>query len=122
MYFSTGNTGPWPHSGDEILRRGGGSLTLAMALFGEEEGKKHTFSVLSHSVRGIKALYDQTFRSEMEILLKSWTRPSCLFRKEFLAFCDLDYAFDFYLAAVNFVSIGKKKEYPLLPISSRKKT
>jgi DNA mismatch repair protein MutS len=89
-------------------------LTLARALFGPEEGKRYAFSVLSHSVPGIRTLYNQTFRSEMEAVFKDLDPIlNAYSEKDFLVLCDLDYGFDFYLAALKFIEYWKEKDIPI---------
>lgn len=85
------------------------SWTIAKALFGIED-QKQAYSIMSDSVPGMKTLYDQTFKQEMQDLAEEANTVIHAFSKEdFLWFIELDYGFDFYLAAIKFIEYWKQK-------------
>ena len=89
------------------------SWTIAKALFGIED-QKQAHSIMSDSVPGLKTLYDQTFKKEMQDLAQEASIVAQAFSKDdFLMLTGLDYGFDFYLAAIKFTEYWKQKEIDL---------
>lgn len=81
------------------------TFTIAEALFGVKDYKeRQTFSVLSHSLSGLKSIYDQTFKQDLDNLTTEAEPIMKAYSEEDISsLCTLDYEFDFYLAAVKFI-------------------
>ncbi len=90
-------------------------FTIAEALFGTKDYKdRQSYSILSHSVPGIKHLYDQTFKNDCNNLIKEANPIINAYSDPDITFlCNLDYEFDFYLSAVQFYNFWVETDLPM---------